>query len=112
MIHVFDVNVAKEVGVGAAVILQNIYYWVEKNKANDKHFYDGRYWTYNSVKAFSELFPYFTDKQIRTHLSNLKTHGLILTGNYNKLSFDKTIWYTLSNSAYALLNKGLTDLPI
>ena len=55
MKHSFDVELAKEYGILEAILIQNIYFWIEKNKANKKHFYDGRYWTYNSKKAFSEM---------------------------------------------------------
>ena len=51
----FDSDVAKIVGVNGAVLFWNITFWVMKNKANDKHFYDGNYWTYNSTQAFTEL---------------------------------------------------------
>lgn len=47
MIHNFDINIAEKYGINAAIILQNMYYWIEKNRANEKHFHDGYYWTYN-----------------------------------------------------------------
>lgn len=97
--HYFDIKVAKEIGVIPAIIYQNILYWVDKNKANDNNFFDGYYWTYNSVKAFEELFPYLTQKQIRSSLDKLEELGIIKTGNYNKLSFDRTKWYTIAKDA-------------
>jgi hypothetical protein len=56
--HSFDPEIAKKVGVNAAVIYQNIVWWTQKNAANNKHHHDGRHWTYNSIKAFDVLFPY------------------------------------------------------
>lgn len=50
--HSFNPLLAKEVGIECAILLYNIEFWIEKNKANNKHFYEGRYWTYNSTKAF------------------------------------------------------------
>ena len=35
MIYYFDSDIAAEVGVNAAVILQNIAYWVKKNEAKN-----------------------------------------------------------------------------
>lgn len=35
MHHYFNTEIAKEVGVNAAVILENIAHWVLRNKAND-----------------------------------------------------------------------------
>lgn len=92
--HSFDPDIAARVGCNAAVIYQNLFYWAEKNAANDKHFYDGRWWTYNSISAFADLFPYLTGKQIRTALDKLEADGLIVSGCFNKSAYDRTKWYS------------------
>ena len=92
-LHSFSPEIANRVGLNAAVLYQNIVWWSQKNAANGKHQHDGRYWTYNSVKAFSELFPYFSPKQIRTALTRLENDGLILSGNFNNAGYDRTKWY-------------------
>ena len=109
MLHCFDPVVAAEVGMASAVILQNIYYWTEKNRANDVHFHEGRYWTYNSVEAFRKMFPYLTAKQIRTAISKLKDAGYILSDHFNKVGFDRTTWYAISDAGYALLDGVVPD---
>ena len=91
--HSFDPEIAKQVGLNAAVIYQNILWWAEKNAANGKHYHDGLWWTYNSVSAFAELFPYLTGKQIRTALDKLVQEGLLATGRFNKSAYDQTKWY-------------------
>lgn len=103
--HVFDIDVAHMVGVNAAILLENIAHWVEHNRANEdkRSFHDGRYWTYNSMKAFSELFPYLKPNAVRTALKKLKDADLIIVGNYNKLAYDRTQWYALTGKAEALL---------
>lgn len=95
--HSFDPDIAQRVGVHAAVLYQNIVWWCAKNAANGHNQHDGRYWTYNSVKAWAELFPYMTAKQIRTSLDRLETEGLILSGEYNKSAYDRTKWYCPSS---------------
>lgn len=91
--HNFQPDIAKRVGINAAVIYQNILWWAERNAANDKHFYDGYWWTYNSIAAFEELFPYLTGKQIRTALAKLVDEKLLIAGCYNKSQYDRTKWY-------------------
>ena len=91
--HSFDPEIAQRVGVNAAVLYQNIVWWTQKNAANGRHFHDGRHWTYNSIKAFDALFPYLTQKQIRTALHRLEDEGLILSGTFNKAGYDRTKWY-------------------
>ena len=106
MNHTFDVDIAIEYGADVAVIVSNLEYWIMKNKANKTHIHDGKVWTYNSVKAFSELFPYWTDNQIRRILATMKDKGIIETGNYNKLGYDRTIWYTFTD-AFLLNHKSI-----
>lgn len=109
MKHMFDVDIAKEYGVNAAILLEHIGFWVAKNEANNANFYDGTYWTYNSRKAFHELFPYMSEKQIATALKKLEENGLIITGNYNKNNLTRTIWYALSEKGKCILHFGQID---
>ena len=102
MTYSFDTELAQKLGVNEAILLQNIVFWLLKNKANGSNYYDGRYWTYNSHKAFKELFPFWTENQIRRILESLFEKGVILKGDYNSSPYDKTKWYALSDK-YAYL---------
>lgn len=90
----FDPLVAKEIGVEEAIMYSNLKFWCAKNKANKKHFYKGSYWTYNSIEAFCDLFPFWTKKQIRRIIENLIKKGSVKTGNFSKKGYDRTKWYT------------------
>lgn len=79
-------------------MIYNLAFWIRKNEANGKHYHDGRHWTYNSMEAFSRLFPFWTAKQVRRILSSLVEQGVIVTGNYNENRFDKTAWYAFSDN--------------
>jgi len=105
--HQFDTDVAKEFGIEEAIILQNMLFWTEKNIANQRHFYEGKYWTYNSVRAFSELFPYMTDAKIRRTLKKLEDAGMIITGRFNKVNYDRTLWYSLTEKAFVKMNSSI-----
>ena len=111
MIHVFDTDVAKKYGVNAAVILQNMAYWIMQNEANETNFYDGRHWTFNSKRAYGELFPYMTAKQIRTAIEKLVEDGVLVTGNYNKLAYDRTAWYALTEKGKSICRIGQMEHP-
>ena len=108
----FDVEVAKEVGIIAAILFQNIAFWCQHSQANARNFHDGEYWTFNTNKAFCELFPYMTSKSIRNALQKLVDSGLIVTGNYNEKPYDRTIWYSLSQKGKCIFQKGQMDLPV
>ena len=103
--HFFDVELAKEYGVNCAILLANFDYWIAKNRANNVNYYDGRYWTYNSKKAFAELFPYLGEKQIRSALDKLINEGLIMTGNYNASAYDRTLWYAFTEKGESICLK-------
>lgn len=111
MQHSFDVSVATELGIPEAILLNNLWFWIKRNEANEQGFHDGRYWTYNTVKAFLTLFPYLTEKQIRTALNHLKKQGMILTGNYNENKYDRTLWYTLTDKGISLLSHKTSEAP-
>ena len=38
----------------------NLAYWIRHNEANGLHYHDGRTWTFNSVEAFTKLFPFWS----------------------------------------------------
>ena len=105
MQHHFDVELAKQYGMVEAVLLNHFEYWIELNRANGKNYFEGRYWTFNSMKAFAEIFPYLSEKKIRNALKNLQDAGLIMTGNFNKSAYDRTLWYAFSDFAESILPK-------
>lgn len=44
----------REIGLNEAIVLQQINFWLEVNKQNEKNFHDAKYWTYNSIRAWHE----------------------------------------------------------
>lgn len=104
MEHSFNIELAKEYGILEAILLKNIWFWIEKNRANEKNFYDGTYWTYNSTRAFNELFPYASESSIKRALKGLQEKGIIKTGNYNKSSYDRTLWYAFTDLGESIMS--------
>ena len=95
MEHSFDIHLAKEIGLEESILMKHFIFWIRKNKANDKHFHKGRFWTYNSVSAFDELFPYFTKSQIRRILKSLVEQKYIIEDNFNSAKYDRTKWFAI-----------------
>ncbi len=110
MKHSFDIEIAKAYGIPCAVLLENIYFWIEKNRANNVHYHDGHYWFYNTQKAFRELFPYMSTRQINYALKKLIDEGFLMTGNFNKQAYDRTLWYAITPSGYAILQNCKMDV--
>lgn len=105
MQHSFDVELAKQYGLTEAILINHLAFWIEHNEANRTNFYDGKYWTFNSMKAYKEIFPYLTERKIRYALSSLEKNGIIEIGNYNKSSYDRTLWYAFSDFGKSILQK-------
>lgn len=106
MLHSFDIDIAKDYGLLEAILLNHLYFWIEKNRANDVNFFDNNYWTFNSTRAFNELFPYVTQKKIQTALNHLKEENIIITGNYNKSAYDRTLWYAITAKGKCIITKS------
>jgi len=118
--HIFTIDEAIKYGIEKAIILYNLRYWLEHNRANGKniHEYDGddeRYhgrtfvWTYNSSTAFEKLFPYMKASSIRRWLSELEQDGVLVSSNaYNQHRYDKTKWYSIV-SEFELVNEQPID---
>lgn len=97
MNYIFDTALACRYGVDEAIMLQNIIFWVAKNKANGAEEHDGRVWTYNSATAFAKLFPFWSAGQIRRILKSLVEQGAVVTGDYNEDRRNRSLWYALSD---------------
>jgi len=93
MEYSFDIDIAKQYGINEAIMIKNFQYWINKNKSNNTNNHDGRTWTYNSVEAYTQLFPFWNYNQIKRILKSLINQGVLLTGNYNKAKYDRTKWY-------------------
>ena len=91
----FDIEVAEKYGVNEAIMLNNFIYWIKKNIANNTNSFDGNWWTFNSARAFKELFPFWSESQIRRILKSLIEQDILIEGNYNKVAYDRTKWYAI-----------------
>ena len=94
----FDPDMAERYGVDNAIMIWNLSYWIQHNEANGMHFHDGRTWTFNSVDAFTKIFPFWSKGQIRRILKSLEESGVIMTGNYNQSAYDRKTWYAFTDS--------------
>lgn len=90
-------TLAKELGLNEALVLQQINYWIEINKKSGNNYVDGKYWTYNSIRAWQEKdFDYMSIDTVKRTFAKLEKMGFLLVGNFNKDPRDKTKWYTIN----------------
>lgn len=112
MIVTFDTYVAKEIGVKEAILLFHIAYWLKRNEAMQRNIHDGKVWTYSTQKELAKALDFLSEKQVRTAMATLKERGLIETANYNKLPYDRTLWYTLTAEGRKLTYMDAPYYPV
>lgn len=98
--HSFLIEDAKKHGVESATILYNFRFWLAKNLANGRHIHSGRVWTYNSTAALAELFPYLSKDQIRRRIEKLEADGVLIAGNFNESTYNRTKWYSVDEEEF------------
>lgn len=109
MTHSFKVALAKEYGIEEAILIHNFYHWIKENKANDRNCFDGRYWTFNSQKAYAELFSYLSEGKIKRTINSLIEKGILMKGNHNVNQYDRTNWYAFTDRGLAIVQKCYID---
>lgn len=107
MYHSFDADIAAEYGIPEAIFLCNIAFWVKQNTLNKHNYFEGRYWTYNSLSAYAGLFPYMSKSTIQRVIKHLKDEGLILAGNFNNDRFNHTNYYTLTEKGLSVVSNRI-----
>jgi len=78
-LHTFSPEIAKLVGVNAAVIYE----------------YFSKHWEYGSVKVLNRMYPFLTISQIRTALKKLVNTGLLESQITNEIQMDRTLSYRI-----------------
>ena len=91
-------TLAVGIGLNEAILIQKIHGWLQCTPKE----HIGRNWIYNSYKSWHEQLPFMSETTIKRAVKNLIDKGIILTENFNKSSFDKTLWYSID---YEKLNE-------
>lgn len=67
-----DKKLAIILGLNQALLVQQIHYWLEKNKEAGRNFHQGKYWTYNTLDQWQEEFPFWGRSTIKRTLKGLE----------------------------------------
>ncbi len=96
--HSFDVLLAKELkSTDLAILIHNFQYWISHNATTGKNFHDGKTWSYISMIDIHGYFPYWSEDQVQRLLKKLVEMKILIKGNYNQSSYDRTVWYAFEN---------------
>ena len=77
-IHSFDIGVAKDLGVNAAIVLYNLGYLQSQREAQggDDYFFDGKWWVRHSYESLAKHHAYLSVQQIRRIMGKLEELGM------------------------------------
>jgi len=105
-------TLAKELGLNAAVFLQQLHYWVEQKKQHGSRyqdsFKDGYFWVYNTINEWLEKLPFLGSKStFKRMIYELQEKGILVIGNYNKFENDHTSWYRINYLRLEQISKSL-----
>jgi hypothetical protein len=95
--HSFDIHLAAEYGIEESIIIHHFQHWVRINKKLNRHFLDGRTWTYQTLDEIAANFPYLNKFKVLRIISKLIKRGVLKKANFNVKHYDRTIWYAFSN---------------
>ena len=102
----FNNEVAKEVGIKAAIIANHIDPCAEKNQnCKEKEYYDGHWWMSTSLGEFGKRFPYMSRNVIWKSIQTLKDKKFITSKNFAELH-KRRLWYRPLPRYYLFLKSG------
>lgn len=85
--------VAREIGLEAAIILQQIHYFSQ----NSKHILDdGKRWFYLTLEGWAEKLPFLKMSAIRRAITHLKKLNLIDVCRHSRWTWYQANWYTIN----------------
>jgi hypothetical protein len=94
-IHSFSRKLAREHGDTEALLLG--YFGHRIARSQQKH--DGRTWHYETLDELAKRYPYLGRTAIYNALAKLSSStGPLISGNYNKMGFDRTKWYAFRDN--------------
>lgn len=98
MEHSFDINVAAEHGIEAAILIKYFQIWCAKNAAEKHMQKDGRSWCYSSYKGIARQMPYMNANKVRYCLRKLVEDGVLIKNC--KGSQGKSNWWSVADQSY------------
>jgi hypothetical protein len=102
-VHALNVSIATAIGLKESILLQHFYYWYQNNQGKSNYEHDGHIWTYNTVSSLNSMFTYLTPREIQTAIAKLIKLEFVITGNYNKMGYDRTKWYAVTQLGIDLM---------
>ena len=90
--------------VNAAIVLNQIHYWIKNKRAPER---EGRRWHYETFEKWLEQFPWLSLRTLKRVIEYLEKKNLVISKEFNKLKGDRTKWYSINYEALKELELSL-----
>lgn len=84
-------SLAVKIGLGEAIIVQQIHYWSQRAKVLD----DGFAWVYNTIPEWNKQFPFWSERTIFSMLKKLREAGILIAERKSDNPWNQTLYYRL-----------------
>jgi DNA-binding transcriptional ArsR family regulator len=84
-------SLAVKIGLGPAIVLQQIQYWSTRVKQSE----DGYFWVYNTIEEWNKQFPFWHQNTISTHLKKLRDSGILIAEFRAESALNRTLFYRI-----------------
>jgi len=102
-INYINPKIAKKIGLKESMVLQHVSGWVKYNAKNNKNYRNGKYWMYQTIRDMAAVLECLSEKQVRDAVHKLIKSGILIKDNFNRMSSDRTNWYTLTEYGWELM---------
>jgi uncharacterized protein YlbG (UPF0298 family) len=89
---------AEKYGIECAILIQGIQLGLSLNRNKESHRKFGKVWMYNSIREWSETYPFMSESTVKRTLNKLKELKIIEVMQLDSNPMNKTNWYTLTNA--------------
>ena len=94
-------------GADAALVLQQIHYWLKKGAGR---VIDGTRWIYNTLDDWVEQFPWMTKWIFRRVMKVLRERGLVKFCQHEKRQWKRRGWYTIDYNVLKIFLPSICEL--
>ena len=84
-------SLAVKIGIGPAIVLQQIQYWSTRVKQSE----DGYFWVYNTIEEWNKQFPFWHQNTIATHLKKLRDLEILIAEFRAESELNRTLFYRI-----------------
>lgn len=93
----FAKTLTKYIGLEKAIILQQVHFWLEVNKRDEKNYYENRYWVYSSFEQWAERdFSWWSQRKLLSLFCKLCDSKILIKKQLKKEQMDRTNFYTIN----------------